>query len=78
VVVPTPNTNLLTLTVSPVTGRYSGRFTMTDGGVTRQAQVEGLAVGGQGAGYFLLPKVEMPMATAPILSGRAVLEAAAP
>lgn len=78
VVVPNPNTNLLTLTVSPLTGRYSGRFTMTDGGVTRQAQVEGLVLGGQGAGYFLLPKVEMPMATAPILSGQAVLEATGP
>jgi hypothetical protein len=78
VVVPTPNTNLLSLTVSAETGRYSGRFSVSEGGVARQAQVEGLAVGGQGAGYFLLPKVEMPIATAPILSGRAVLEAAAP
>lgn len=78
VVAPTPNPNLLTLTVSPVTGRYSGRFSLTDGGLTRQAMVEGLTVGGQSAGYFLLPKAEAPIATAPLLSGQAVLRAAGP
>jgi hypothetical protein len=78
VVAPTPNPNLLILTVSPVTGRYSGRFSLTEGGVTRQAMVEGLTVGGQSAGYFLLPKAEPPIATAPLLSGQAVLRAAGP
>jgi sugar lactone lactonase YvrE len=78
VVAPTPNPNMLILTVSPVTGRYSGRYSVTDAGVTRLAVVEGLTVGGQSAGYFLLPKAEPPIATAPLLSGQAVLRAAGP
>ncbi len=89
VVLPVPNANVLTCTVLPLTGQYSGTFEVNDADpmmplerVTRQGSFNGMVVPGAGGaigmGAFLLPKLEMTIATAPILSGQATLEAAGP
>lgn len=87
VTVPSPNPLQLTLTITPSTGRFAGRFTLSepDPGqpevtLTRQGEIEGLVLpaeaGNIGAGFFLLPIASEPPDSWPILSGQAILEAA--
>ncbi len=65
----------LTLTTSTTGGTFSGKFTLTDGALSRIVSFQGQldSSQGKGFGYFLLPQLANPptttATTSPILSG---------
>ncbi len=68
---------ITSLTLTTATGAFNGKFTLTDGSVSRGVLFQGQMVPslGKGYGYFLLPGLAPSVTTSPILSGSVLLEA---
>ena len=73
---------ITSLTLSPSTGAFSGKFTLTDSATVRSSdsipfQGQIVSTQSEGFGYFLLPQLAVPpikASTTPILSGAVLLQ----